>query len=155
MALVILSNKFYLNHRRLLFVGVITIHQPIPIDNPTLKRSKHFSKLVFVLKVHQAPVLRVFFVVNTYSSNVSRPKTNAEAIVKSQTGFCAQGTVCYIWFVFMPFAMTGSFLRPDFSSLVVVSHVLLLLPTGSLILFLFHLTSRDLLGYFGTSVELC
>jgi len=37
MVLVIQSNKFYLNHRRLPFVGVIIIRPLILIDNPILK----------------------------------------------------------------------------------------------------------------------
>ena len=69
MVLVIQSNKFYLNHRRQHFVGVITIHPLILIDNPILKFWKLFSRLVSVSRVHQALVPKVFCVRNTFSSN--------------------------------------------------------------------------------------
>ena len=68
-ALVIPLNKSYLNHPRVHFVGDITILLLILTVNPILKYSKLFSNLVFVSKVHQVLVHKVFFVLNTSLSN--------------------------------------------------------------------------------------
>lgn len=70
MAHVIQSNKFYPNLLRVRFVGVITILQLILIVNLTLSFSKLSSKLAFISKVHQVLVLKVYFVRNTFLSNV-------------------------------------------------------------------------------------
>jgi hypothetical protein len=70
MALVIQSNKSYRNHLRPLSVGVIIIHRLIPIDCRIHKFSKLFSKLAFVSKARQAQAHKVFYVLNTYLSNV-------------------------------------------------------------------------------------
>lgn len=67
--LVIPLNKSYPNHRRLHFVGDITIPLLILTVNLILKYSKLFSNLVFVSKVHQVLVRKVFFVLNTFLSN--------------------------------------------------------------------------------------
>ena len=96
-ALVTLSSKSYLTHQRRHFVGVIIILQLIPNGNLTLKFLKHFSKLVFVSKVHPVPVLRVFFVLNTFSSVVNLPKPGKdEETVWSEIGFCTPKTVLHL-----------------------------------------------------------
>lgn len=65
-------NKFYRKSRKTLFDGVITILQRTLNEKPILKLLKPSSKQVSASRAHQVQELRVFYVLNTFSSDEDR-----------------------------------------------------------------------------------
>lgn len=81
MALAMSLNKFYRNHQKQLFVGVIIILQQIQIDSHILKFSNHSFKLDSESKDRQELVHKVFYVRNIFLSNeIERENENLQAI---------------------------------------------------------------------------